>query len=67
MLAAALRVAGFDPVSAEQEDGARATFYYDVTPELSAALNGYNDRSLMVPAKTFAGAVHDIRQQFIGR
>ncbi len=66
-VAAALKLAGIEPTEVGRNGVGKTIFFYDRTPDLTAALDGYHDGTTKVIARDFASAQHFIRATYIPR
>lgn len=64
-VAAALRLRGIAPSSLGSDGTGRVLFVYRRTDELTATLDDYYDGLMTVPARAFATAMHEVRQEYL--
>ena len=66
-MTAALKLQGIDPSRFVKDATNRTVFVFDRTPELTKAVDSYRDDSLVVSARQFAQAMHDVKTTYLSR
>ncbi len=64
-LVAALKMAGFTPISAKRDTAGRTDFVFARTQELIAAMDAYRDDTMTVAPRLFAQAQFDVKTTYL--